>query len=520
METALLLTRIALAIIFIAAGTAKLFDLEGSRRAVTGFGVPERFASPAALLLPITELAIGLGFILRSTAWWSSIAAIVLLLGFIAAISVNLAKGRTPDCHCFGQLHSAPVSWRTLARNAAMAIFAGFIAWQGPSNSGARVGGWTDAWTAVAERWLLLAVAVAVIAIAAEAWLLLNLLDQQGRILLRLDAAEVRLGTSNQRGHTNTRNGMRQTAGLPIGSPAPAFTLPNLDGEHSSLVELLSPGKQLVMVFSDTNCSGCMALLPDISSWQREQPDLAIALVSRGSRESNRAKMTGHGLDHVLIQIDREVAVSYQAPGTPAAVLVRPDGTIGSSLAFGVDAVRTLIGEVITEADRRRSGETMNGDVPGANGHSPQVPHLALGTQAPTVQLPDVNGDILDLASLRGRSVLLLFWDTGCGYCKRMLPDLKQWEGSEHTELAPQLVIVSNGSPDASSAMGLRAPILHARDRTTGHAFGAMGTPSAILLDGDGRIASALETGAPAIWRLLRGATPTRGESQPLQVPS
>ena len=31
----------------------------------------------------------------------------------ITAISINLARGRTPHCRCFGQLHSTPVSWMT-----------------------------------------------------------------------------------------------------------------------------------------------------------------------------------------------------------------------------------------------------------------------------------------------------------------------------------------------------------------------------------------------------------------------
>ena len=35
-------------------------------------------------------------------------AALALLLAFVGGIVVNLARGTTPDCHCFGQLHSEP----------------------------------------------------------------------------------------------------------------------------------------------------------------------------------------------------------------------------------------------------------------------------------------------------------------------------------------------------------------------------------------------------------------------------
>ena len=99
---------ILLAATFIVAGGAKLADLPGSRKAVAGFGVPERFAPAAGLALPIAELLIGLALIPTGSARWGALAALVLLAAFIGAIGYNLARGRTPDCHCFGQTHSAP----------------------------------------------------------------------------------------------------------------------------------------------------------------------------------------------------------------------------------------------------------------------------------------------------------------------------------------------------------------------------------------------------------------------------
>jgi hypothetical protein len=55
---------------------------------------------------------------------------------FVAGISFNLARGRKPDCHCFGQLHSAPVGWTTLLRNGVLAAVAGFILWEGREGAG------------------------------------------------------------------------------------------------------------------------------------------------------------------------------------------------------------------------------------------------------------------------------------------------------------------------------------------------------------------------------------------------
>src|SRR3712207_3473994 len=131
MATALLIARLLLALVFLVAGVAKLADRAGSRQAITDFGLPAQLAAPLGILLPLAELAAAAALIPASTAWWGAIGALALLLLFVAGIGVNLARGRKPDCHCFGQLHSAPAGWSTLARNGALAAVAGFIIWQG-----------------------------------------------------------------------------------------------------------------------------------------------------------------------------------------------------------------------------------------------------------------------------------------------------------------------------------------------------------------------------------------------------
>jgi len=57
-------------------------------------------------------------------------------------------------------------------------------------------------------------------------------------------------------------------------------------------------------------------------------------------------------LENIYLQQEREVAESYQATATPIAVLVRPDGAIGSSLAPGADQIRALLRSVTGDLDR------------------------------------------------------------------------------------------------------------------------------------------------------------------------
>jgi hypothetical protein len=63
-----------------------------------------------------------------ATARWGALVALLLMAFFAAAIGVTLSQGRRPDCHCFGQLHSAPVGWSALARNVVLAAAAAWVA--------------------------------------------------------------------------------------------------------------------------------------------------------------------------------------------------------------------------------------------------------------------------------------------------------------------------------------------------------------------------------------------------------
>ena len=187
-----------------------------------------------------------------------------------------------------------------------------------------------------------------------EGWVLLQIMRQQGRLLLRLEALETR-----QTGASLAEPPLVEgTVGLAVGTPAPSFTLPTLSGETLSLAALRALGKPVILVFSDPGCGPCNTLLPEIGQWQRDHANkLVVALISRGTVEANRPKASEHGLRHVLLQADREVAGAYQALGTPCAVLVRPDGTIGSAMAQGGEAIRQLV----TRFYHPKPADTTNG---------------------------------------------------------------------------------------------------------------------------------------------------------------
>ena len=464
LDTFLLIARVVLAAVFGVAGVAKLADRTGSRSSLTQFGVPAFVVPAAALLLPLAELACAVALLRASWAWWGAAGALALLLLFVVAIAVNMMQGRTPDCHCFGQLHSSPVGWSTLFRNLVLAGIAGVVLWQGPQYVGLEYV--ISAFNRTGAVIIVLALVVVGQAVVGVV-VLYHLLRQNGRMIARLDAIESKLGLVLEQ---------PQPVGLPVNSQAPAFSLADLDNAIVTLDTLRGSGQPILLFFSEPGCSACDTILPDVGTWQREHAErLVIVPISRGKAEVNRAKSKAHKVQNFLIQRDREVAEAYRVENTPSAVLVS-DGRIASPLAVGTDAIRALVKDA-----------TM-------------PPPLKKGDRVPSLELRDLSGGTMDIATLGSHRTMLLFWNPSCGFCQTMLDDVKAWEGSRAKD-APQLVVISAGSPKANREEGFRSRVLLDAQFTAGARFGAGGTPSAVIVE-EGRIVSDVGVGADAVMAL------------------
>jgi peroxiredoxin len=503
MDVAVLFVRLLLAAVFFIAAGSKLADRRASRQTLVEFGVPASFAGSLGRLLPIAELAVAGALVASETAWWGALAALALLLLFTVVIGANLARGRQPDCRCFGQLSSSPVGWKTLARNGALAGVAGFVLSQGTNQTSPMA---TDVSSlTVTEVGLALGGILLLAFLTVQAFLLVNLVRQNGRLLLRLEHMEQSLAVAGIVPPVDDASA-EEGPGLAVGSRAPAFQLSGVWGEMLTLDSLRAAGKPVALLFTDPNCGPCNALLPDVGRWQQEHAAaLTIAVVSRGEISANRAKSAEHGLSNVLVQAASEVSQAYEETGTPSAVIVRPDGTIGSSLVAGADPIRALIARAVGLPFARPPAPAPEPPPLASAGNgaaSPPAPAAStVGQPAPPVKLPDLRGRTINLAGYRGTRTLLLFWNPACGFCQQMLDDLKAWD-TDPPEGAPKLLVVSTGSVEANEALGLRSPVLLDQDFGVAATFGANGTPMAVLVDEEGRVASEVAAGAQAVFAL------------------
>ncbi len=181
--------------------------------------------------------------------------------------------------------------------------------------------------------------------VALGCWLFYQLLRQNGRILLQLEALQELLA---QRAATPAAPAPQ---GLDPGSMAPDFELPNLDGE---LVKLSHwRGRRVLLVFFNPQCSFCMQMADGLASLKTDGSDgqPVPVLVTSGDPQVNRRFMEQYGIRcPVLVQKKDELLSMYRAGGTPMGYLLDEDGAIAAPLTVGGDNLLALAGVQVPSA--------------------------------------------------------------------------------------------------------------------------------------------------------------------------
>ncbi len=468
-----------LACVLVVAGIAKLGDPRGAREAAKAFGLPGRFAGLVARGLPLVEIAIAVLLLPTATRWWAALAALGLLLAFCAAIARVMARGEAPDCHCFGRLHSAPAGWATLARTGLLAALAGVVVAAGRDDTDPSVVGWTS--DLDTTTWLLLALAAALVAVfGVGGFAVLHVMRSYGRVLVRLEAVEERLRAA---GFDLREPDEIPELGLEPGTAAPAFTLSSVDGDRVSLDDFRDAGKPILVLFTSATCGPCSVLMPTVAEWQRERADdLTVVLVGSGDPEAIRTDAEEHGLVNVLLDDGSATYDEYQANGTPSAVLIGDDGAVASWLAAGSDWIESLVQQALAGLGR--------------------TPGLPIGSELPDLRVARLDGGEVALRDLAERDTALLFWNPRCSFCRSLHEDILSWESSP-PDRAPALVVVSAGEAVSVKAEGFASDVILDPEWTVSSALRANGTPMAVLVSPDGRIASGVVGGGPAVLELL-----------------
>lgn len=82
-----------------------------------------------------------------------------------------------------------------------------------------------------------------------------------------------------------------------------------------------------------------------------------------------------------------------------------------------------------------------------------------LGKTAPIIQLPTKKGNTINLLDFKGKKVIVLFWESNCIYCDRLLESIKAFESNENNS-SPLFLIVTINKEDFDYLQDLKSIVV------------------------------------------------------------
>ena len=112
-----LLCRVAFGALFVYAGAEKMVDADAFAQAIFNYQIlPARLVQGAALVLPAVEVVCGLALCANVLVRGAAVVLSALMVVFLAALGLAMARGLNVDCGCFGGAGQA-VTHETLLRD-------------------------------------------------------------------------------------------------------------------------------------------------------------------------------------------------------------------------------------------------------------------------------------------------------------------------------------------------------------------------------------------------------------------
>jgi methylamine dehydrogenase accessory protein MauD len=117
---------------------------------------------------------------------------------------------------------------------------------------------------------------------------------------------------------------------------------------------------------------------------------------------------------------------------------------------------------------------------------------LKVGDPAPQLSLIGLDGSVIDIGGVRGRSQLLLFLSPDCAVCEALLPAVRSAHSAERGWL--DIVLASDGAPEQHRAFVRDKDLSrfpYVLSEQLGRSYGVAKLPYAVLIDEAGKLSSA-----------------------------
>ena len=119
----------------------------------------------------------------------------------------------------------------------------------------------------------------------------------------------------------------------------------------------------------------------------------------------------------------------------------------------------------------------------------------AVGDIPPQVLGSDRNGDPVDLGQLRGKVVVVTFWASWCGYCRKELPALNAMQSAAGPDYFRIVAVNVQDGNDEYRAIARKMrdyTLTFTRDRSgaVAESYGVKSYPNLWIIDPEGRVAA------------------------------
>lgn len=288
-----------------------------------------------------------------------------------------------------------------------------------------------------------------------------------------------------------------------VGKQAPELQVKDWSGEPRSLKDLRGE-KIVVLDFWGTWCPPCIASIPKNNEFHAAYKDKGVEFIGvcesqRPSRMTMEQVVEQKGIQYPTAKdIENKTTSSYGVMWFPFYVIIDRDGIVrGAGLQpnyIGM-AIQALLEEENADSDNADSSKTAvipDGWLEGSSSKRNRLSAIE-GNEPPAFKVTDwINSDAMTFDDLEGKVVLVDFWATWCGPCRRAVPHTNEMAEKYADE---GLVVIGVCNTRGAEKMGetveqldIRYPVCKDVNNQTVRAWRVNGYPDYYLIDRKGNL--------------------------------